>query len=202
MKHSGGVAILILLTGLGVGATYLTQIGTAERIEARRQASANRTLLDVLPADLYDNQPLAQPILTEPVSLAHSTLLGGYLATRSGHPVAILLRTGALGYEGTFELLIAIDPQGRLLGVKTLRQVETPGLGAAIADWPNAWLQTFNGKSLQGTTDSDWALKKEQGQFDRLAGATVTSRAVVQAVHDTLRYFDEHKVLLTPGTAQ
>lgn len=199
MSNPGGVATLILLIGLGVGAAYLTQIGTAEHIEARQQADANRTLLDVLPADLYDNQPLAQPIVTEPVPLAHSTLLGGYLATRSGQPSAILLRTQALGYEGTIELLIAIDPLGRLLGVKTLRQSETPGLGATIADWPNAWLQAFSGKSLQTTTDRDWMLKKEQGQFDQLAGATVTSRAVLQAVHDTLRYFDEHKVSLTTG---
>lgn len=202
MSNSRGITILILLTVLGVGATYLMQIGTVERIEARRQANANRTLLDVLPADLYDNQPLAQPVLTTPIPLAHSTLLGGYLATRSGQPSAILFRTQALGYEGTVELMIAIDPSGRLLGIKTLHQSETPGLGAAIADWPNAWLRTFNGRSLQSTLDSDWALKKEQGQFDQLAGATVTSRAVLQAVHDALRYFDEHKVALAAGATQ
>ncbi|MCE0461883.1 RnfABCDGE type electron transport complex subunit G [Pseudomonas uvaldensis] len=202
MNNSRGITILILLTVLGVGATCLMQIGTVERIEARRQANANRTLLDVLPADLYDNQPLAQPVLMKPVPLTHSTLLGGYLATRSGQPSAILFRTQALGYEGTLELMIAIDTSGRLLGIKTLHQTETPGLGAAIADWPNAWLRTFNGRSLQSTLDSDWALKKEQGQFDQLAGATVTSRAVLQAVHDTLRYFDEHKAALTGGATQ
>jgi electron transport complex protein RnfG len=74
-------------------------------------------------------------------------------------------------------------------------------LGAAIAGWPNAWLQTFTGKSRQAPDDSGWALKKDQGQFDQLTGATVTSRAVLQAVHDALRYFDEHKARLTGVSA-
>lgn len=196
MKNPGSVAILILLIGLGSGATYLTYLGTAGRIEAQRQALANKTLLEVLPTDLYDNRPLAHPVFSASVGLAHSTLLGGYLATRIGQPSAVLLRSQTLGYEGNIELLVAIDPQGRLLGVKTLRQAETPGLGAAIAGWPNAWLQGFTGKSRQAPDDSGWALKKDQGQFDQLAGATVTSRAVLQAVHDALRYFDEHKAQL------
>ena len=120
MKNPGGVAILILLIGLCSGATYLTLLSTAGRIEAQRQTLANKALLDVLPTDRYDNQPLARPVFTTAVTLAHSTLLGGYLATRNGQPSAVLLRSQALGYEGSIELLVAIDPQGRLLGVKTL----------------------------------------------------------------------------------
>jgi electron transport complex protein RnfG len=197
MNNPRGIAILVVLAGLGLAAIYLMQISTTGRIEAQRQAIANRTLLDVLPADQYDNQPLAQPVLADSVTLAHSILLGAYLATRADQPTAVLLRSQAAGYEGSIELLIAIDPQGRLSGVKTLRQSETPGLGAAIADWPNAWLQTFSGKSRQSPDDSGWALKKDDGQFDQLAGATVTSRAVLEAVHDALRYFDEHKAQLT-----
>ncbi|MCJ8204167.1 RnfABCDGE type electron transport complex subunit G [Pseudomonas sp. RGM2987] len=201
MKNPVGVAILLLLTGLGIGATYLMHLGTAGRIEAQRQAVADKSLLEVLPAERYDNQPLAHAVLAAPVVLAHSTLLDGYLATHNGRPSAVLLRSEALGYEGRIELLVAIDPQGRLLGVKTLHQTETPGLGEAIAGWPNAWLQTFTGHSRKTPDDSGWALKKDQGQFDQLAGATVTSRAVLQAVHDALRYFDEHKAQLTEGAS-
>ncbi|MBT2340399.1 MULTISPECIES: RnfABCDGE type electron transport complex subunit G [Pseudomonas] len=197
MKNPGGLAILIVLIGLGCGATYLTHLGTAGRIEARQQALANRTLLEILPAGRYDNQPLTQPVLTGPVPLIHSTLLNAYLATHGGQPTAVLLRSEALGYEGRIELLVAVDSHGRLLGVKTLHQAETPGLGAAIADWPNAWLHSLTGQSRQVSADCDWALKKDGGQFDQLAGATVTSRAVLQAVQDALRYFDAHQAQLT-----
>lgn len=199
MKKTASVAILMLLGGLAIGATYLMQISTAERIEAQRQAIANRTLLDVMPTDRYDNQPLARPVIANPVTLPRSTLLGAYLATRGGMPSAVLLRSQVQGYEGSIELWVAVDPAGRVLGVKTLRQSETPGLGAAIAGWPNAWLHDFHGKSRQAPADEGWALKKDHGQFDQLAGATVTSRAVLQAVHDALRYFDEHKARLTGG---
>ena len=125
--------------------------------------------------------------------MANSTLLGGYLATKAGQPSAVLLRSQTLGYAGSIDLLIAIDANGKLLGVKTLKQSETPGLGGAIADWPNAWLQVFSGKSRTEPGDNGWALKKDQGQFDQIAGATITSRAVINAIHDALRYFDEHR---------
>ncbi|MFL6607955.1 MAG: electron transporter RnfG, partial [Pseudomonas sp.] len=110
MKKTAGVAILTLLAGLGVGVTYVVQINTAGRIEAQRQAIANTTLLDVLPSGQYDNQPLARSVVAAPVTLPHSTLLDGFLATRGGQPMAVLLRSQAVGYEGSIELLVAIDP--------------------------------------------------------------------------------------------
>lgn len=121
--------------------------------------------------------------------------------TLAGQPSAVLLRSQTLGYTSTIELLIAIDANGKLLGVKTLKQAETPGLGGRLADWPNAWLHIFTGKSRTDPADNGWALKKDQGQFDQMAGATTTSRAVINTVHDALRYFDEHRQQLVGSNA-
>ena len=107
-----------------------------------------------------------------------------------------MLRSRSKGYAGSIELLIAIDDHGKLLGVKTLTQNETPALGGHLGEWPNAWLSVFIGKSSDEPTDAGWALKKDQGQFDQMAGATITSRAVINAVHDALRYFDQQRVAL------
>jgi electron transport complex protein RnfG len=183
----------MLLAGLGIGATYLAHFASAPRITAEQRRIDSRNLLDLLPVQSYDNQPLEHPLAVTNIPLANSTLLGGYLATRAGQPSAVLLRSQTLGYEGKIELMIAIDANGTLLGVKTLKQSETPGLGGKIADWPNAWLQTFTGKSRIDPGDTGWALKKDQGQFDQVAGATITSRAVISAIHDALRYFDEQR---------
>jgi electron transport complex protein RnfG len=147
----------------------------------------------LLPADSYDNQPLEQPLRLDDAVLTNSTLQSAYLATKAGQPSAVLLRSQVLGYAGSIDVLIAIGANGTLVGVKTLRQSETPGLGARIADWPNAWLNAFAGKSRSEPADNGWALKKDQGQFDQIAGATITSRAVINAIHDALRYFDEHR---------
>jgi len=193
MNRASSVVILLVLAGLGIGATYLVQQRSAPRIATEQRAIDSRNLLDLLPADSYDNQPLDQPLRLDNVVLSNSTLLGGYLATKAGQPAGVLLRSQTVGYAGSIELLVAIGANGKLLGVKTLRQSETQGLGARIADWPNAWLGGFTGKSRNEPADNGWALKQDQGQFDQIAGATITSRAVINAIHDALRYFDEHR---------
>ncbi|MCP2019559.1 UNVERIFIED_ORG: electron transport complex protein RnfG [Pseudomonas reinekei] len=201
MSRTSSIALLVVLAALGMGVTYFVQLGSAPRIAAEQRLLDSRNLLDLIPSDSYDNQPLDHPIRIETTTLANSTLLGGYLATRGEQPVAVLLRSQTLGYTGAIELLIAVDANGRLLGVKTLKQSETPGLGARIADWPDGWLRIFSGKSRTEPADSGWALKKDQGQFDQIAGATITSRAVINAVHDALRYFDEHRQQLLGNPA-
>ncbi len=201
MNRATSVVILVVLAGLGMGATYLVQHTSAARIAAEQRLIDSRRLLDLLPPDSYDNQPLEHPLGLENTRLANSTLLGGYLASKADQPSAVLLRSQTLGYAGSIELLIAIDRQGKLVGVKTLKQSETPGLGGKLADWPNTWLEVFTGKSLTDPDDNGWALKKDQGQFDQIAGATITSRAVINAAHDALRYFDEHRQPLIGSSA-
>jgi electron transport complex protein RnfG len=196
MNRAATVVTLVLLAGAGLGLTYVVQRVSAPQIASEQRLLDSRKLLDVLAADAYDNQPLEQPLALTDTTLSHSTLLAGYRASKAGQPVAVLLRTQTEGYAGVIELLIAIDANGRLLGVKTLRQNETPALGGLIGDWPNQWLATFTGKSRNAPDDAGWALKKDQGQFDQLAGATITSRATLNAIQDTLRYFDEHRAIL------
>jgi electron transport complex protein RnfG len=201
MNRTGSALTLLLLAMVGIGATYLLQSNSAPQIAAEHRLADSRKLLDVLPADSYDNQPLEQPLTLTDTGLSHSTLTAAYRATRNGQTVAVLLRNQTEGYAAAIELLIAIDTNGKLLGVKTLKQNETPALGGPIGDWPNHWLQTFTGKSRGEPNDAGWALKKDQGQFDQMAGATITSRAAINAIHDALRYFDEHRsALLGSGT--
>jgi electron transport complex protein RnfG len=196
MNRTGSALTLLLLAVIGIGTTYLLQRNSAPQIAAEQRLADSRKLLDMLPADSYDNQPLEQPLTLTDISLSHSTLTAGYRATRNGQTVAVLLRNQTEGYAATIELLFAIDTNGKLLGVKTLKQNETPALGGPIGDWPNRWLQAFTGKSRGEPNDAGWALKKDQGQFDQMAGATITSRAAINAIHDALRYFDEHRTAL------
>ncbi len=197
MNRTSSVIILLVLAVTGMGATYLVDYISAPHIAAEQRLIDSRNLLDLLPTDSYDNDPLQQPLQIDNSALTHSTLLAGYLATKGGQPSAVLLQSETIGYAGAIVLMIAVDTHGKLLAVKTLSQSETQGLGARIADWPNAWLQGFTGKFRNESPDNAWALKKDQGQFDQIAGATITSRAVINAVHDALRYFDAHSQVLT-----
>lgn len=197
LRPALGVALLACLSiGMAVGWHHL---GASRISEAEQQLKA-RTWLSVLPSERYDNQPLQQPITLLAPVLAHSTLLGGYRATLHGQPSAVVLHSQVQGYAGPLHLLIAIDRNGRLMATRVVQQQETPGLGGQLVEPGNTWLQHFVGRSRSGTPDSAWALKRDNGQFDQLAGASVTSRAVIQAVQDALRYFDEHAPYLLTGT--
>lgn len=76
MNRATSVVILALLAGLGTGVTYLVQHTSATRIATEQRLIDSRTLLDMLPSDSYDNQPLEQPLPLENIPLSNSTLLG------------------------------------------------------------------------------------------------------------------------------
>ncbi|MEG1628608.1 RnfABCDGE type electron transport complex subunit G [Pseudomonas sp.] len=186
-------ALLTLVAAVSLGSSILWQHFSASDVSKAEQKLHAQTWLSVLPEGSYDNQPLQFPLVLSSPSLDHSQLLAGYRATLGAKLSAVVLHSQVQGYAGKLELLIAIDPQGRLIASKVLRQQETPGLGGKLVEPGNQWLQGFNGANRQSTADAAWALKRDHGQFDQLAGATVTSRAVIHAIHDALRYFDDHR---------
>ena len=57
------------------------------------------------------------------------------------------------------------------------------------------WILNFNQISLEKTTDQNWRVKKDQGTFDYKAGATITPRAVIKSVKNTLTFFNNHRDL-------
>ncbi len=192
--RQGMIVLLIAMAAMGL--TIGVQQLTAKPIAAQQREMQNRALLDVLPVGSYDNQPLERPLGITAAILGNSQLLGGYLATLAGTPTAVVLRSQINGYGGRIELMVAIDRNAKLLGVKTLAHSETPSLGGHIGEPGNPWLASFKGLSRENPQDAAWALKKDGGQFDQMAGATITSRAVINATHDALRYFDEHRQAL------
>ncbi|HDS1736079.1 MULTISPECIES: RnfABCDGE type electron transport complex subunit G [Pseudomonas] len=184
--------LLTLLGSLSVAATLTLRHCTRAPIEQAQRELDNAQWLTVLPSASYDNDPLQAPLDLPVTQLEHSQLLAGYRATQAGKPSAVLLRSLTQGYAGPIELVIAIDRSGRLLGISVVQQQESPGLGDRLVDPSLHWLEQFTGRSL----DDGWALRRDQGDFDQLAGATVTSRAVLDALQDALRYFDSQQARL------
>ncbi|MGV8844821.1 MAG: RnfABCDGE type electron transport complex subunit G [Pseudomonas sp.] len=200
----GSVLLLILLAGLGIGLTSLLQRCSAPRVAAAHLAVQERALLAVLPPGSFDNQPLAQPLALTAEPLASTAALLGYqpprpafIASRGGQPSAVILQVRVpKGYAGPIQLLIGISADGRVLGIQVLEHHETPGLGARIEPRHSDWLLGFNGKSRRSPTDAGWAVQRDNGAFDQMAGATITSRAMVKAVHQALQYVDGQRAQL------
>ncbi|ERI52514.1 electron transporter RnfG [Pseudomonas sp. EGD-AK9] len=180
-----------------VGSVALLQQATASRIAAAEREAQVRALGEILPAGSYDNHLLDNRIEVNARELGQRSPQSAYLALKDGAPSALILPvTAPDGYSGAIHLLVGIFADGRLAGVRVLGHKETPGLGDKIELAKSQWIRSFDGKSLSNPGAEGWAVKKDRGEFDQFAGATITPRAVVKAVHGALQYFDAHRAQL------
>ena len=168
---------------------------TRQRINANEAARIIKRLQAVLPAEGYDNEPYLDAIRVPPHELLGSTAATSiYRARRSGQPVAAVLTATALdGYFGQIRMLVSIDANGRVFGVRVIAHNETPGLGDAIDIQKSDWIENLNGLMVTENSSSDWVLKRDGGNFDRITGATVTSRAVIDSVRNAVIYFNDNR---------
>lgn len=118
-----------------------------------------------------------QRILREMVGSAEIRIEGeGYQYYQEGKLAGYIRTvTTAEGYNGDIDLLVATDAGSRVVSVRVIRHQETPGLGDVI---DGDWIRTFDNRGA----DTRWDLAP-QGDFDAITGATITSRAVVNAVN-------------------
>lgn len=190
--------ILFVFTVVGTALLAFTH-GRTEPTIIRGQLAEKRALLSqVLPAALYDNDLAASQ-----QSVPADDLLGTrqpsslWLARRNGQFSGVALEAVAPdGYGGDINLLIGIDANGSITGVRVTAHHETPGLGDYIDRAKSPWIDQFSGRSLTNPEPKDWRVAKDGGAFDARAGATITPRAVVKAVKSALDYFARHRTAL------
>jgi electron transport complex protein RnfG len=183
--------VVILGTTLLAGVNSLTH----ERITDQEQRVVLKQLQQIIAADDYDNA-LHQDVYQFRAESAFpkGQTVTAYRARKQGQPVAVILRFAAMdGYNGKINLLVGIDTHGELTGVRVTSHKETPGLGDGIEVERSDWILNFKGKSLQQPPVEQWAVRRDGGQFDQMTGATITPRAVVNAVKRALQYFDAHQ---------
>ncbi|WP_319379548.1 electron transport complex subunit RsxG [Thiomicrorhabdus sp.] len=182
-----GISVLLLL-----GVRHLTEPPIKEAQKQTMLATFNQ----VLPPSLYDNDPLKDQLT---IRNQHDLQLLGssepvivYRARFQGHASGVIFTCIAPnGYSGKIKLLMGVLPDGRISGVRVLQHAETPGLGDKIELSKHTWILSFNGRSLRDDNLPRWAVKKDGGDFDQFTGATITPRAVVQAVKQGLMFVNQ-----------
>ena len=193
--------ILFLFTLIGTALLAYTYRNTHSIIEKSAQAEKLALINQVLPKQLYDNDLLGawRELPAHPL-LGTRKPSGMWLATKGGQPAGVVLEAVAPeGYSGDISLLIGIDANGTLTGVRVTQHKETPGLGDYIQLSKSPWVLQFDGKSYHPDQDDLWRVKKDGGEYDSRAGATITPRAIVKAVREALKYFQLHReTLLRP----
>jgi len=185
----------IVLGGFSLAATLLlaTAYGlTKEPIKQSALEDLRHSLEQVIPASIYDNNPAAD---TVQLQIEGQSLLV-YRARKANHVTGVAFEAARKGYSGDIRLLLGIDANGKLLGVRVLSHTETPGLGDKIEVTRTDWITRFTGLSLGNPPEAQWAVKKDGGPFDQFAGATITPRAVVNGIRDGLRLFAANRKTL------
>lgn len=196
---------VLAATLCAVGLVALVHHCAAPRISANEHSARIARLTAVLGDARFDNDVVADVVMVRDAELLGTDRpLPLHRARLGGRPVAALLEVVApSGYGGAIHLLVAVKPDGSLIGVRVLSHAETPGVGDAIEPQRSGWLERLSGRALGNPALEGWAIRKDGGDFDQYTGATVTSRAVVGAVRDVLRWYDAHRdqVFAAPSEA-
>ncbi len=165
---------------------------THEKIQHKLESDQIETLNQVLPHGLYNNNLLES---TRTITIG-DTDTEIYIAKHNDIPVAFAFPITGYGYSGAIQLILGIDSNEKILGVRVISHAETPGLGDKIEINKDDWITSFDGYSLATKPAHQWAVKKDGGDFDQFTGATITPRAIVGAVFEGLKFFHDNKAQL------
>lgn len=184
---------LSLFALFSTAAVVLTHVQTDSQIHLQQQNKLNQLLGQMLPVGSYNNA------LAKSCYEVSSPLLGTadahkvYVAKQNDQIVGYILEsTAPNGYSGRIQLLAGITAENSIYRVEVLEHHETPGLGDKIERARSSWLDGFMNKNLK----NQWAVKKDNGEFDSFTGATITPRAIVNQLHNTLLFVEQNRMTI------
>jgi Na+-translocating ferredoxin:NAD+ oxidoreductase subunit G len=195
-RNSVLLALFALSTTALIASTYLL---TKDDIALQMRQAEEKALLQIVPRARHDNSMLDDTIPVGPWSagLGLREEKRIYVARKSGTVVAVIIPVVAPdGYSGDIDLIVGINSDGTIAGVRVLGHKETPGLGDKAELKKSDWVLGFDGRSLANPTLDGWAVKKDKGIFDQFTGATITPRAVVAATLKALQFAQANRKTL------
>ena len=186
------LALIAAICTALVAATYEL---TTERIAANEKAWLEESLQPALAGVIYDTEVSeSRLVISSPHELPGSDEALIYRVYFDEQPVAALFAvTARNGFSGPIRILLGVDFDGVVTGLRILQHRETPGLGDKIVSARSDWVYQFDGRSIGDPDVSGWAIRGDGGEFDQLTGASITPRAVVKAMRDTLIYYEAHR---------
>jgi len=191
------IVLAVTLTVFATVAAALLALGDAKtrpEIALRLAEDLNAILSQVVPAELHDNELSKDTLIISGPGDSQTTVYRARLKDRVigfAYPV-----TAEGGYAGPIELVMGVNAQGEVLGVRVLSHAETPGLGDKIELQKSDWILGFDGLSFATLAAEKWGVKKDGGTFDQFSGATITPRIVVKTVKQGLAFFHDHTATL------
>jgi len=101
-----------------------------------------------------------------------------YILYANGDKIGYAFLATGVGYSGDISILVGLEDAETVKGIIIVSHEETPGLGSKITE--SDFTDQFIGLNI-----NDVNLKDEGGQIDSITGATISSKAVIDAVRET-----------------
>lgn len=170
-----------MVTGIAAVVLGFFNFITQKPIERQIREANLQAMKEVMPADTYKEikAETATGDIVKAVSKAY----------KNGSEAGFVIKVSPSGYGGSIEMLVGIDKNGKITGIKIISHNETPGLGAKATE--PSWQSQFKGKGPDALMVVKHPPSKDKNEVQAITGATITSRAVTKGVNEALREFKE-----------
>ena len=175
VKFGLTLGVICLAATLVLAVTYEV---TKPKIEAGLKAEEERALKLIMPsADSFKEKVLDG--------------IEYFEALKGPAVVGYCVRVAGIGYSGYIRMIVGVDLNGIIKGVSVLEHSETPGLGAKIVEIRPGDSEPWFLKQFKGKNAGNIAVKKDTSpepgrRIDAITGATISSKAVTDAIRKTV----------------
>lgn len=181
--------VLLIICVIAAGVLGVTNAVTSDKIaeqavlandNARREVLGEATEFNKIEGDKIDEILAKQD---------YDVIDEVFEAKAGGQIVGYTIKTIPKGYGGTVEIIIGINKEGKLSGIKVGNNTETPGLGknAATPKFQNQFKDKDWDKNVQVIKNGT----PKDNEILSIAGATITSNAVTKGVNQALKLAKE-----------
>jgi len=165
------LGLVTLVSAFSLGYVYSWTKGPIETARLAKQLRAINSVLGD-----YDNDPISEA--GSIAGLVEDDSLIVYPGKKEGEPSGIAIRTYSnKGYTTRIWIMVGFTPEGSIKAIEVLEHKETPGLGSkmTLPDFKDQYVDLNPGKN-------DIRVTKDGGEIDAISGATISSRAMSEAI--------------------
>lgn len=186
---------------------YLLELLVSERTQASRQAYDRINLHQLFTDEPFDNDILLDsyliPARADETDLVNLELLGlsrdrlAYRARRNGEIFAIAIPASADdGFNGTVDILVAIDMFGRIAAARVLEDIRSDELFGQLEVIQSQWMTEFSGSAMRDILRISWSSIGSENEYDQFVGASITPKTVSNRIYDALVFFQSNRIAL------
>jgi electron transport complex protein RnfG len=205
-RHRGWIVVLLGSLILLIVLNRVSEDG----ILLSRQAFDRGNLAQFFEAGSFDNDLVLDSYLIpangQHEKLTRLHLLGlrrdrlAYLAKRGDEVVAIAVpATAEDGFNGTIDLLVAVDMFGRIRAARVIEDLDSEELYGVVDVIESQWMKQFTDNSMRDILRLSWQTITAENEYDQFVGASITPKTVSNRIYDALVFFQSNRIALMAG---